>query len=500
MVDLLLRNAFVITMDPARRVIEKGAVAVQDGKITFVGEDAEAEGMQAKEVIDCADHVVMPGFVDAHGHGGHSAFKSIVKDTSYWMPVMTHTYKNYITDEFWYYEGRLSALERLHAGVTTGVCVLGSQPRCDDPVFALNNAKGYAEVGVKDIVCTGPCSIPWPHRFSRWEDGKRVKKEVPYEQVLESLETVISTLNHANNDRTLAYVAPFGVVTSVDPSAATPADRCVKLTEHDLRQAKEMRRIAAKYNTRIHTDAFGGMIHLAYQDKEHALLGPDVHLQHCTGLSFDEAQILAKTDTHVSFAPGMRQLEKRTPVIELLDMGATVAITTDGSMLSSGFDMFSVMQRAQNVMRSAMHDDYYLPSQKVLEMTTIDAAKCVGLEKEVGSLEVGKRADIIAINMMKPHLMPRINVIDTIVCNATPGDVDLVLVDGVQELRDGKAVHVDEREIMLRAEEEAMATAERCPVLRPLAFPEQQHWGETKYYYNTVRFDMEENRKDGGHY
>ena len=157
-------------------------------------------------------------------------------------------------------------------------------------------------------------------------------REVSYEEVLESLETVISELNHANDDRTRAYVTPFGVVTSVDPSAPTPADRCVKLTDHDIRQAKEMRRIAEKYSTRIHTDAFGGMIHLAYQDKENALLGPDVHLQHCTGLSFDEAMILAKTNTHVSFAPGMGQIVNRTPVIELLNLGATVAITTDGSM------------------------------------------------------------------------------------------------------------------------------------------------------------------------
>ncbi|WP_278287028.1 amidohydrolase family protein [Clostridium sp. AM58-1XD] len=287
-------------MDENRRIIENGAVGITDGKIAFTGESQEGEKYGAREVMDMKNYVIMPGFVDAHGHGGHSIFKSIVDDTSYWMPVMTHAYKHYITDEFWYHEGRLSALERLHAGVTTGVCVLGSQPRCDSPVFAMNNAKAYDEVGVKDIVCTGPCSLPWPHRFSRYEDGKRVRKEVSYEEVLDSLETVISQLNHGNDDRTRAYVAPFGVVTSVDPSGATPADRCVKLTEHDIRQAKDMRRIAQKYSTRIHTDAFGGMIHLAYQDKEHALLGPDVHLQHCTGLSFDEVLILAETGTHVA--------------------------------------------------------------------------------------------------------------------------------------------------------------------------------------------------------
>ena len=95
----------------------------------------------------------------------------------------------------------------------------------------------------------------------------------------------------------------------------------------------------------------------------------------------------------------------RTPVIELLELGATVAITTDGSMLTSGFDMFDAMKRAKMIFRRAMNDDYYLPSEKVLEMTTIDAAKCIGMEKEIGSLEVGKRADVIAINLMNPCLL-----------------------------------------------------------------------------------------------
>ena len=107
MYDLLLTNAVVITMDEKRRVIENGAVGVKDGRIAFVGDSIQAEQFEAKEVLDCKDHVVMPGFVDAHGHGGHSAFKSIVDLTSYRMPVMTHTYKNYITDDIWYHEGRL---------------------------------------------------------------------------------------------------------------------------------------------------------------------------------------------------------------------------------------------------------------------------------------------------------------------------------------------------------------------------------------------------------
>src|SRR6056297_2717561 len=201
------------------------------------------------------------------------------------MKVMTNTYKNYVTDDFWYYEGKLSSLERLKSGVTTGVCVLGSMPRADDPIFAINHAKGYEEVGTREIVCTGPCNPPWPHKFSRWVNGKKIEKLVEYEDVLKSTEKVIEKLNHSNGDKIRAFVTPFVIISSVNPSNSTPADQLMELTTHDRYQAKKIREIAKKYNTRIHSDAFGGMVHIAYQDKENALLGPDVHLQHCRGLS-----------------------------------------------------------------------------------------------------------------------------------------------------------------------------------------------------------------------
>ena len=151
------------------------------------------------------------------------------------------------------------------------------------------------------------------------------------------------------------------------------------------------------------------------------------------------------------------------------------------------------------VFRRAMNDPYYLPCEKLLEMTTIDAAKCVGMEKEVGSLEVGKRADIIAINLMNPRLMPRINIIDTLVGNGHPSDVDLVLVDGQIVLRDGKATTVNEEEVLLAAEQEALETAQRASHLHPF-LNRQPQWGNVKIYFDEVRFNMEENRRDGGHY
>ena len=90
------------------------------------------------------------------------------------MAAVTQLYNHYVTDDYWYYEGRVSALDHLRAGITTSVCIIGAQQRCDDPVFSINHAKGYSETGLREVVCTGPSQPPWPHKFSRIIDGKRV--------------------------------------------------------------------------------------------------------------------------------------------------------------------------------------------------------------------------------------------------------------------------------------------------------------------------------------
>lgn len=492
MIDLLLVHGVVITMDQERRILEDGAVAIHNGRILEVDDTAiVAAKYEAKKVIDCKHHCVLPGFVDAHGHGGHSMFKTIaMENLSFWMPIMTQTYKHYVTDDFWYYEGKLNALERLRAGVTTGVCVLGSMPRSDDPVFALNHAKAYAEVGVREIVCTGPCNPPWPHLFSRWVDGKRVTREVTYEEVLQGAEAVIEALNHSHEDRIRAYITPFVIVTSVDPSYPTPADMLYGLTDHDRYQAKRIREIARKYQTRIHSDAFGGMIHLAYQDKENALLGPDVHLQHCRGISFDEARILVETGTNVSTSASFGQIHARTPITELMEMGATVAITTDGTSPCTSFDMFQAMRRTQMYHQALLKDDSYLPPGKLLEMVTIDAARCVGWDDELGSLEPGKKADVITVDMNQPHLAPSYMYVHRLVHQAVASDVDNVIVDGRLVLENRQVLQVDEKQSLAEANEEAQRTIERAG-LKKYMQPTKYFWGHVRAYVDEKRFEPE---------
>jgi cytosine/adenosine deaminase-related metal-dependent hydrolase len=495
MIDLILTGGTVVTMDKERRVIKDGAVAVDKGAILYVGGCDEVKvKYPSKETVDCKGHAVMPGFVDAHGHAGHSMFRFVIKDTKYWMPAMTHTYKHYVTDEFWYYEGRVTALERLKSGVTTGVCVMGSQPRCDDPVFSINNAKGYAEVGIRDIVCTGPCHVPWPHNFSRWRGGKRVMRAVTFEEVVKSLETVVKTLNNTNGGKTFAYVTPFGIVTSINPSGATPREQLTTLSEHDKLQAREMLRVAKEYNTRIHSDCFGGMLYLAMQDLDNAVLGPFVHVQHCSHLSDDEVKLLADTGTHASMAPG-----SGAPVHRMLDMGVNIAVSTDGSHAGRGMDMFACMREFQSNYRGLSGDNSLLPYEKMLELATIDAAKVVGLDHIVGSLETGKRADIITVNLLNPRLTPNFNIIHSIVMSAQGCDVDNVLVDGEFLMRDGKVLSVNEKQVLTEAQREAEETVERAN-LNGFAYLHGAYWGQARKPPTEEIFDLEWQRRDGGHY
>jgi cytosine/adenosine deaminase-related metal-dependent hydrolase len=224
-------------------------------------------------------------------------------------------------------------------------------------------------------------------------------------------------------------------------------------------QARRVRETARKWGVRIHSDAFAGQIRMAWQDKENALLGPDVHLQHCWGISHEEIDILAETGTSVTHAPPGRS----TPVIGMMAKGVLVAITSDGVSPSRHFDMLQtarLAQYTQHVLHN--HDRYLLPPGKVFEMITIDAAKAIGLDHEIGSLEVGKKADIAIIDTRRPHLTPNWMVVHRLVQQALGSDVETVIVDGRILMQDGRVLTADVKAALDFGEREAMAMAERA--------------------------------------
>ena len=153
MEGLLLVHGTIVTVDGERRIIEDGALAISADRIVDIGAAEELMPRHSdKKVIDCRGKLIIPGLIDAHGHAGHALIRSIAADTNgLWMRVVTPTYYHFITRDFWYADGLVSGLERLRAGVTTGASIITSMPRSDDPVFAINHARAYTEIGLRGV-------------------------------------------------------------------------------------------------------------------------------------------------------------------------------------------------------------------------------------------------------------------------------------------------------------------------------------------------------------
>jgi 5-methylthioadenosine/S-adenosylhomocysteine deaminase len=474
--DLLVTGGTVITMDPQRRIIEDGAVAIAGDRIVAVAASAELAGMQARRTIDAAGRIVLPGLIDAHGHAGHSLLKTIAGDTpGLWGQVVTSVYFHFVTPEFWYAEGRLSALERLKFGVTCGLSVVGSQPRSDDPRFAGEHARAYAEAGLRCVVAVGPCNPPWPRPASTWDGDVRQQRAFTFEEALDGAGRVISRWHGEASGRIRVYLTPFVIVPSLDTSGPTPADKAPALTDFDREQARRVREVARHHGVRIHSDAFGGMVRLAAGDPN-GLLGPDVSLQHCTGLSGEEIRILADTDTRVGHAPMSGSLVKaRCPVPELIQAGVTVALVTDGTSPRTTFDLLPQMRAAIRLQQLHFQDMFVMPAGKALEMVTIDAARTLGLEAEIGSLETGKKADVVLVDTRQPHLQPLFMPVHRLVHQAAGQDVETVIVDGKILMEGRRLLEIDEADVFAQARHEAAQVIDRAS-LRPFMQPPAQFW------------------------
>lgn len=479
-IDLVVVGGDILPMHAANRHIRGGAVGIDGGRIVAVGPgDDVLRRFRGRREVDARRHAILPGLIDTHGHAGHSLLRTIGNHCNPfgWRAVADHVYFRSTTGDFWEADGRLSALERLTFGTTTAVSMLGSAPRVDRPEFAERFAAGHAAAGIRVVLGVGPPRPPWPKRFSYWDGLRRRDELVSFEQAIEVTEELIATWHGRFNGRVQMWVSAsrFMAPSRFDPmfnDAQLPLAR---------RQAAEMRRLADRYRTGIHTHAYGGAIRYVHEEFE-GTLGPDVLLAHCTGLDDEEVEILAQTGTAVAHCPSStRYFEDHAPcpVPQLLEAGARVAIATDGSN-SSSFDLWKDLRNASFIQRYEQADRWAIPPGIALKMVTIDAARALGLDGELGSIEVGKRADLITVDLWKPHLQPVYTLADTLVEKATGADVDTVICDG-QVLMEGRRVlTLDADEVLRQAGREGQLMRERAGI-EPLLLQPAGFWDCSTY-------------------
>lgn len=472
--DTLLTGGTIVTMDATRRVIENGEIAVADGKIIAVGTAAALqEQVQADHVLDCTGHILIPGLVDVHAHAGHGLIKSMgMHAGDRWEEICGEVYTQASPPEFWYAEARLAALERLRFGVTTGVSLLGGGDtimRTDSPDYAAAHCRGVAEVGTRGVIAVGPTRAPHPRTYADWANGQRNTYAVTFEQQFQTCQSIVAEWHNTHAGR-IAIAMLYPVLRDEHERDMAPADYA-----NACMQSQTVRNYAYEKGLVFTQDGhWRGSIRRA---NALGLLGANTLLSHCIDLHEDEIALVASTDTKIAHNPSANaSISGRCPATEMMDAGACVALGSDATAPDRSGDMFRHMQQAMHYHRRHFRDASVLPIGKVLEMCTIGGAHALGMADRIGSLEVGKQADIVTVDLRRAHLYPPNMALHRLVCFANGNDVTNVMVGGELVLQNGKAVRVDEDAILQDAADQAQLMIARIGAEPDLALP-QDFWG-----------------------
>ncbi|WP_102108968.1 amidohydrolase family protein [Oceaniglobus roseus] len=444
--DTLLTGGTVVTMDPARRVIDNGAVAVKDGRIVAVGAAEEvARQVEAAEVVDCRGQIIIPGLVDVHAHAGHGLIRTMgMHAGDRWEEICGEVYTQASPPEFWHAEARLAALERLRFGVTTGVSLLGGGDtvmRTDDPAYAAAHCEGVAEVGTRSVVAVGPTRAPHPWTYATWDGDRRNTYPVSFEQQMETCLQVADRWHDTHGGR-IRIALLYPVLRDEHERDMAPADYALACT-----QLQTVRKHSRDRGLLFTQDGhWRGSIRRA---EKLGLLGPDALLSHCIDLHEDEVDTVARTGTKIAHNPSANaSILGRCPAPEMMAKGACVALGSDATAPDRSGDMFRHMQQLMHYHRRHFRDASVLPIGQALAMCTIEGARALGMEDRIGSIEIGKQADIVTVDLRRAHLFPPNMPVHRLVCFANGNDVTNVMVGGEMVLRDGRATRVTEAEIL----------------------------------------------------
>ena len=477
-VHLLIDNGTVITVDGERRVIEGGSVAVRGDRIVAVGaaDDLRAR-FDAAQRIDARRMAVVPGLIDCHAHAGHALLKTIGIGwgANAWMDAAGAIYQGATDEQFWGAESALASLERLKAGVTTGVSLLGggdSIMRVDDARYARAHVAAVERAGTRSVVAVGPSRPPSPRRYTDWSGATPATREIDAPTMRAVCEQIVREHHGSAGGRVqvavnLAVFAPM----HEDAHEAQRAEF--------EQQARDGIALAERHGLGLTQDGHrNGTIAFA---RGLGLLGPRSFLSHSIDLTEADMQAAAETGTHIVHNPSaIMSIRGRCPVPELMERGVNVVIGSDGAAPDRGYDMFRHMAQCMHYHRRHFRDADVLPHGRVLEMVTIDAARALGLASEIGSLEAGKKADIILVDLFKPHLMPLNMPVLRVTAFANAADVDTTIVDGRVLMRGRRVLSVDESEVLEQAQIACDRMLERSG-LSPLIAEAPKLWRAAHY-------------------
>jgi 5-methylthioadenosine/S-adenosylhomocysteine deaminase len=427
--DWIWSARYVITENAQHRVIENGAVAIRGERIVGVGTKAEIDArFQAKQRLDRPDAILAPGLIDTHTHAAMSLFRGIADDKKLqdWLQnfIFPAEAKN-VSPDFVRWGTRLGCLEMLLGGTTTFT---------DMYYFEDVVAEVAKEAGMRGVL--GETIIGFPVA-----DAKTPADALQF--------TERYLMRFRGDPLVTAAVAPHALYTNSDDTL------------------KAARALANKYNAPL-------VIHLSETKKENddelakrhttptktldtlGVFNGRTVAAHCVWVNDADMAILKARNVGVAHCPSsnMKLASGVAPVVRMLALGINVGLGPDGPAGSNNdFNMFEEMDLAAKLQKVTTLDPQALPATTALEMATIRGARVLGLDKEIGSLEPGKRADMIEVRLDRPNAVPLYDAISQMVYTLKGEDVRDVMVNGKPVVRDGKILTLDEAAILAKAEE-----------------------------------------------
>jgi 5-methylthioadenosine/S-adenosylhomocysteine deaminase len=431
--DLVIRNATVVTMNPSREVLPNADVVIQGNRIAHVGRARKSRRSGGAQVIDATGRVVIPGLIHGHLHACQTLFRNRADGLELldWLRQRIWPFEAAHDAQSMRASADLTFVELIKSGATA-LLDMGTVRHYDE-VFSAARAAGIRLTGGKAMMDAGQ-GVP---------AGLREGTE---ESLRESVR-LLETWHGADEGRLRYALAPRFVLSCTEAllkeTASLAKLRGVRIHTHASENPTECRVVREQT----------GQDNVVYFEKL-GLLGPHTTLAHCVHLSPAELKALERTSTRVTHCPSanLKLASGFAPVPELLQHGISVALGADGAPCNNNLDLWVEMRLAALIHKPKAGPLAMGPHQ-VLEMATLGGARALGLEEDLGSLEPGKKADLAIVALDQAHATPAgDDVVARLVHSGQSRDVRTVVVDGRVLMRERELRTLDEAEVLQRAE------------------------------------------------
>jgi len=427
--DIVIRNCTLLPMTK-QGIIKDGLIAINNDTIVYAGKTVNSPKFRAEKTIDGKAKVAMPGLVNCHTHNSMTLFRGGAEDQplTEWLKKTIWPLEAKLTPNDIYVGALLGCLEMIKTGTTCFADMYFHEEMV---------AKAVEELGLRAVLAPG---------IIETQDPSKTEK-----MLRDSVETAKKIHNTADG-RITAQLGPHTIYTCSPELLKKIYIAASKLNiglHIHLAESKEMaKQIKKKY----------GITEAELLEKIH-FLGRNILAAHCVHLSNHDIEILAKHRVKVAYNPvaNMKLAQGIPKIIDLINASITVGIGTDGPASNNTLDMFQTAKTAVLLQKIHYKNPTVLPAHQVLEMATKEGAKALHLEKTIGTIEAGKKADIILVNLNKPHLTPTHSIHANLVYSATGNDVDTVIVNGRILMENRQIKTANEERIIQKAQKTAQS-------------------------------------------